>query len=254
MRCDRARNLINPFVDAELGGESRKAVAAHIEACADCAALVTDIQHMSKAIAEVGRELAPKSLALRVRCTLASALEEQGRAKKRLVRWRAPSGIVRQAGMLAASCVLSVLLTWWFMTSTGQANRLEQELLTAHVRSLLQDSPIQVASSDTHTVKPWFAGRVDFAPDVKDLTAEGFPLLGGRLDYVGERQVGALVYRRRLHFVNVFMWTAPGLDDVPPKLRTKSGYNLLSWSKTGVTYWAISDLDAHELERLQSLL
>jgi hypothetical protein len=109
--------------------------------------------------------------------------------------------------MLAASCALSVFLTWSFMTSTGQANRLEQELLTAHFRSLLHDSPIQVASSDAHNVKPWFAGRVDFAPDVKDLTVEGFPLLGGRLDYVGERRVGALVYRRRLHIVNVFMWT-----------------------------------------------
>jgi anti-sigma factor RsiW len=254
MRCDRARDLINPFVDAELGGEERKAVATHIKACADCASLVADIQHMSKAIAEVGREFAPKALALRVRSTLASAAEDQGRVKKRLVQWRVPSGIVRQAGMLAASCALSVLLTWWFTTSTRQANGLEQELLTAHVRSLLQDSPIQVASSDTHTVKPWFAGRVDFAPDVKDLTAEGFPLLGGRLDYVGGQRVGALVYRRRLHFVNVFMWTAPSLDDVPPKLTKKNGYNLLSWSNTGVTYWAISDLDDHELEHLQSLL
>jgi hypothetical protein len=103
-----------------------------------------------------------------------------------------------------------------------------------------------VASSDAHNVKPWFAGRVDFAPDVKDLTVEGFPLLGGRLDYVGERRVGALVYQRRLHIVNVFMWPAPSLDDVAPKLTTKNGYNLLAWSKSGITYWAISDLDALE--------
>ena len=254
MRCDRALELISAFVDGELDGEDRQAVAAHIEACADCAALAVDIQRMSKAIAEVRREPAPEALALRVRSTLASAAVDHERGKKRFVLWRVPSGIVRQAGMLAASCALSVILTWSFMASTGQANRLEQELLTAHIRSLLQDSPIQVASSDAHNVKPWFAGRVDFAPDVKDLTVEGFPLLGGRLDYVGERRVGTLVYRRRLHVVNVFMWTAPSLDDVAPKLTTKNDYNLLAWSKTGVTYWAISDLDALELERLQRLL
>src|SRR6185437_9388854 len=127
-------------------------------------------------------------------------------------------------------------------------------ILTAHVRSLLQDSPIQVASSDAHTVKPWFTGRVDFAPEVKDLTAEGFPLLGARLDYVHGRRVGALVYRRRLHTVNVFMWGAPGTEDTAPTLATKNGYNLLVWSKGGVTYWAVSDVDARELQRLYSLL
>jgi anti-sigma factor RsiW len=195
MRCDRALELISPFVDGELREEDRQAVAAHIEACADCAALAVDIRRMSKAIAEVGREPAPKALFLRVRSTLASAARDRERGKKWFALWRVPSGIVRQAGMLAASCALSVLLTWSFMTSTGRANRLEQELLTAHIRSLLQDSPIQVASSDSHNVKPWFAGRVDFAP----------------------------------------------------------GYNLLAWSKTGVTYCAISDLDALELERLQRL-
>jgi anti-sigma factor RsiW len=254
MRCDRALELISPFVDRELSGEDRQAVAAHIEACAHCAARVVDIQRLSKAIAEIGREPARKALALRVRSTLASTAEEKEGATRRLVLWRVPSGIVRQAGMLVASCVLFVLLTWSIMTSTEQVNRLEQELLTAHIRSLLQDSPIQVASSDAHTVKPWFAGRVDFAPDVKDLAVEGFPLLGGRLDYVGDRRVGALVYRRRLHVVNVFTWAAPSLEDAPPKLTTKNGYNLLAWSKTGVTYWAISDLDAPELERLQRLL
>jgi anti-sigma factor RsiW len=253
MRCDRAQELINPFVDGELGAEDREAVAAHIEACADCTALVVDMQRMSKAIAEIGREPAPKALALRVRSALAAAVDQEP-ANKRFLLWRVPSSIVRQAGMLAASCALSVLLTWSFMTATRQATRLQQEILTAHVRSLLQDSPIQVASSDSHAVKPWFAGRVDFAPDVKDLTAEGFPLLGGRLDYVGERRVGVLVYRRRLHIVNVFMWAAASRDDIAPKLTTKNGYNLLDWSKNGITYWAASDLDASELEHLQSLM
>ena len=173
--------------------------------------------------------------------------------RTRFVLRRIPSSLWRQATALAACCALSAVLTWWVVTSTGQLHAVQQEMVVAHIRSLLQDSPIQVASSDSHTVKPWFAGRVDFAPEVKDLTAEGFPLLGGRLDYVNQRRVGALVYRRQLHTVNVFMWRAPGTD-VAPTLAKRNGYNLLVWTKGGVTYCAVSDLASDELKRLQSLM
>ncbi|HEX5999583.1 MAG TPA: anti-sigma factor [Hyphomicrobiaceae bacterium] len=251
MRCDRARELVGAYVDGELKGDDRASVAAHIESCAVCRELTGDIRRTSKAIAALGREPAPAALASRIYGRLAGAADEE--VGKRLVPWRVPSGVWRQAAALAACSALSVLLTWWVMTSMGQADRLEQQILAAHIRSLLQDSPIQVASSDSHTVKPWFAGRVDFAPEVRDLAAEGFPLLGGRLDYVHDRRVGALVYRRRLHIVNVFMWRA-GNDDAAPALETKNGYNLLTWTRSGVTYWAVSDLDASELKRLQSLL
>ena len=212
---------------------------------------MSDIKRVSGAMAALGREPAPEALLQRVRSSLAGAAEQQ---EARAPWWRVPSHVVRQAAQLAAACALAVLLTWWVLSSGGQRERLEGELLTAHIRSLIQDSPIQVASSDTHTVKPWFAGRVDFAPDVKDLTAEGFPLLGGRLDYVGERRVGALVYRRRLHVINVFMWPAANAETTPPRLMTKHGYNLLAWNKGGISYWAVSDLDAAELQRLQGLL
>ena len=104
------------------------------------------------------------------------------------------------------------------------------------------------------TVKPWFTGRVDFAPEVKDLTAEGFPLLGGRLDYVGERRVGALVYRRNGHVVTVFMWPVGTTARAAPQSLVQKGYNLLTWSKDGVAFWAVSDLNAGELRQLQSLL
>jgi anti-sigma factor RsiW len=254
MRCERARELVGAYVDEELSGDDRTSVAAHIESCATCRELMADIESVRRAIAAVGREPAPKALTSRIRNDLAIAAEEQEGKRKRPVLWYIPRSVVRQAAALAATCLLAVLATWWVMTSNGQADQLQQEILAAHMRSLLQDSPIQVASSDSHTVKPWFAGRVDFAPEVKDLTAEGFPLLGGRLDYIHQRRVGALVYRRRLHVVNVFMWAAPSAKDVSPRLSAKNGYNLLSWRKGSVTYWAISDLDAGELKRLQSLL
>jgi len=252
MRCDQAYELIGAYLDEELSGGDRTSVADHIESCAGCRVLISDIKRTSKAVAELGRKLAPPALASRIRSRLAK--EEQEHAVKRLVRWRMPPSVWRQAAALAACCVLSVALTWGVMTSTGQVDQLQQEIVAAHIRSLLQDSPIQVASSDSHTVKPWFAGKVDFAPEVMDLTAEGFPLLGGRLDYVHQRRVGVLVYRRHLHTVNVFMWLAPDAGDAVPALANRNGHNLLAWTKSGVTYWAVSDLDAAELKRLQRLL
>lgn len=253
MLCDRARELIGAYVDEELSGDDRTSVAAHVESCAACRELMGDIERTSRAIAGLGREPAPTGLASRIHSRLADIAEEK-QGRKRYLPWRIPPTLWRQAAALAACCTLSVLLTWWFMTSAGQVDQLQQQIVAAHIRSLLQDSPIQIASSDAHTVKPWFAGRVDFAPEVKDLAAEGFPLLGGRLDYVHQHRVGALVYKRRLHIVNVFMWRAPGTEDAAPALANKNGHNVLLWTKSGVTYAAVSDLDAGELKRLQELL
>ena len=252
MRCDRARELIGAYVDGELSCDDRTSVASHIESCASCSDVMHDIGCTSHAIAELGRETAPPALAGRIRNRLAAEAQENRTTK--IVRWRVPPGRWRQVAALAACCVLCVALTWGAMTSMGQTDQLQQEIVAAHIRSLLQDSPIQVAASDSHTVKPWFAGKVDFAPEVKDLTAEGFPLLGGRLDYVHQRRVSVLVYRRRSHTVNVFIWQAPAAGDAAPTLAKKNGYNLLAWTKSGVAYWATSDLDAEQLRRLQGLL
>src|SRR5262249_47670475 len=152
-------------------------VAAHVEACAGCRELILHVRRMRAAIAQLGREVAPKGLSLRIESRLRSASERQTREAKRPALWRRLHNDARQVAALAACCALSALITWWFISSAEQASRLEQEVVAAHVRSLLQDSPVQVASSDAHNVKPWFAGRVEFAPDVKDLTAEGFPLV-----------------------------------------------------------------------------
>ena len=131
---------------------------------------------------------------------------------------------------------------------------MEREILTAHVRSLVQDRPIQIASSDGHTVKPWFNGRIDFAPTVRDLTFAGFPLLGARVEIVDGRRVAALVYKRRDHIINVFMWPTAEAE-VPGARHTNiKGYNALRWNAAGTTYWAVSDLNAGEMGDLQKLL
>jgi anti-sigma factor RsiW len=261
MQCERVRELLSPYLDGELSAEERRQVAVHLEECHSCSAQLSDFRRIGQTLAEAGREPAPKALAARVRGNLARAAHAEPPPTAALIP-KPPSagavalrrGLLRQAAVIAAACVLSALATWLATSSLGQQHRLEQDVLAAHVRSLLQDSPIQVASSDAHTVKPWFAGRIDFSPEVKDLASEGFPLVGGRLDYVGGRRVGAVVYKRRLHIVNVFMWPSASLGDVAPLLVTRNGYNLLTWRRGGVDYWAVSDLNAGDLAQLQALL
>ena len=255
MQCDRARDLLGAFADGELAGIEKQAVADHIQSCAACAVQLDDLGRIGQQLRATARETAPLSLAVRIREELAAEVARQATAPLRppLAKlWH--GGLLRQAGALAAACLVSSLITWSVMTWPGTLPRFESDVVAAHIRSLLQDSPIQVASSDSHTVKPWFAGRIDFAPEVRDFAAEGFPLLGGRIDYVGDRRVGAVVYKRNLHVVNVFMWPATGSDASAVQRHTVKGYNVLSWSKSGVTYWAVSDLNLDELQRLQALL
>src|SRR5262245_27296348 len=189
MQCERARELLSAFVDDELDAEQWRAVAAHVADCRSCADQVDDFRRIGSLLAEAGRERLPGTLAVRVRRNIASVPEAEdeedrhprSRVTSRLLPVR--RSFLRQAATIVAIGALSAAATWWFASSSNRTAQLEHDVLSAHVRSLLQESPVQVAASDTHTVKPWFAGRTDFAPEVKDLTGEGFPLVGGRLDY-----------------------------------------------------------------------
>jgi anti-sigma factor RsiW len=125
---------------------------------------------------------------------------------------------------------------------------LAQQVLSSHIRSLMPQHLTDVSSSDQHTVKPWFNGRLDFSPPVADFAKEGFPLVGGRLDYVDNRPVAALVYGRRKHFINVFVWPSASKIDAGTKDMTLQGYNLVQWTKSGMTYWVVSDLSKSELD------
>jgi anti-sigma factor RsiW len=162
------------------------------------------------------------------------------------------SPALRQAAVVLVACVVSASATWWHMQSVDTQQEITRDVVAAHVRSLLQDNIVQVASNSTHNVKPWFAGRLEFTPVVKDLSAEGYQLVGGRLDYVGGQRVAALVYKKRLHQINVFVW--PSNSETALKLDTADGYNIASWSRGGMAFRAISDLNAGELRELPSLL
>lgn len=153
---------------------------------------------------------------------------------------------------VAAGLLIAAFVGWGVgslrpISNSSPSDRLTSELIDAHVRSLLPGHLMDVVSSDRHTVKPWFAGKTDLAPAVLDLSDQGFPLLGGRLDYIDGHSVAALAYGRRLHTINLFVWRS-GQDESPNGSFAARGYNLVHWTKGGLSYWAVSDVALSDLE------
>jgi anti-sigma factor RsiW len=249
MRCEEARQLLSASLDGELGEDRRTDVEAHLRGCARCQEASAAWRHMRRGLTAVGREPVPVDLAPRIRARLAT--EDATGAAAGRPWW--PPAIHTKARRVAAMLIVagaSALAGWQLGRHSSDQLAIEHDVLAAHVRSLLQANPIEVASSSTHSVKPWFTGRIEFAPTVKDLSGEGFALTGGRVEYVGGRRIAALVYKRRLHVINIMMWPADGKERLAPRAVLLRGYNAVTWSSAGMTYWAISDLNSSELAEL----
>jgi len=182
---------------------------------------------------------APEALRTRIR----AAVRADARSRARPMMWR--------WGGLAAAFATVALVSWNVAMLQGRGSdeeRLAAEVSTAHVRSLMAENHLNdVISTDQHTVKPWFEGKLDFAPAVTDLAQAGYALMGGRLDYLDGRPVAALTYHHRLHVVNLFEWPAAGGSDAPPQLLSRNGYAIAHWRRGGLEYWAVSDIASADL-------
>ncbi|MGE5616474.1 MAG: anti-sigma factor family protein [Bacillota bacterium] len=152
-----------------------------------------------------------------------------------------------------AFAVLSAINVALIAAIPSKEDRVTDEVVTSHVRALMTSRPIDVVSSDQHTVKPWYAGKLDFSPPVTDFAAQGFALAGGRVDYVNGRAVAALVYRDREHLIDLFVWPASQGEEAVTAIERR-GFNVVHWSSGGMAYWAASDAEAASLERLRQLV
>jgi anti-sigma factor (TIGR02949 family) len=246
MHCAESKQAVGPYHDGELDAESADALRQHLTECASCAMLSDQHARLRSAVRDGAMYFtAPRELRVRVAQMAPTSAWSWLRRRLQLPSWVF-------AGSLAAAIALSVAATL-ISIQRESPDALAREVVANHVRSLMVDHLADVASSDQHTVKPWFAGKLDFSPPVDDLSRDGFELVGGRLDYLDGRPVAALVYQRHQHRINVFVFPAAGT--APGELtRSIHGYNVIGWNEAGMQMWAVSDLNAVELDRLHRLL
>jgi anti-sigma factor RsiW len=250
MECKELQELLHCYVDGELPAEQRSATESHITRCAECRKLVQEEKGWQQAIRRAGTYYTAPEL---VRQRIAGMTRRAGSAATvataaKAAPWR--------GWAVAASLLLSVAVSSgvsYSVFTPSVTELFQQDVVASHVRSLQMEHITDVASSDQHTVKPWFLGKLDYAPPVEDFAAEGFPLIGGRLDYLSHRVVAALVYRHAQHPINLFILPSREAGSAP-RASADSGYNVLHWTKDGMTFWAISDLNAAELGDFAKLL
>jgi anti-sigma factor RsiW len=251
MEPDRYAPLLSAALDGELGWFRRWRMARHLADCPSCATKLEELQAMQTAIrATLTRHRAPPGLAQRI----GNMLPRESVAPPPPVRWRwrfAPLAGTGFAGALAG-VALTLLLLGGPVPRTDRA--LTQAVLDSHIRSLMADHLTDVPTSDQHTVKPWLSARLDVSPNVSDFAAEGYPLVGGRVDYIDGHPAAAVVYRRAKHVINLFAWAAPDAADAPFRRQTRQGFNLISWRHGGIEYDAVSDVEMDQLAAFTRLV
>lgn len=241
---ENIRELLHAYVDGELDLANARETERHLQSCADCRGTERAIRDLREAlISDATAHRAPARLRRNVRAALR---REAKSSRQTLSPW-----LMFATGTAFAAVILGFAL--FQTTRAARSNAIVDQVVANHVRSLLAAHLVDVVSSDQHTVKPWFDGKIDFAPEVHDLSANGFPLVGGRLDYLDGKTVVALVYKRNKHPINLFSTPEPTNRSTSPTVETRRGYNVLSWTNNGMKYWAVSDLNEAELRQFTEL-
>jgi anti-sigma factor RsiW len=245
MNCAECEVLLHALLDGELDAGHARDVEAHVAQCSACAEKLSAFRAMRGAMATANlKEATPANLRSRIEAALPSPAPSVISLKTARPTRRMFFGGFAAGAALSAAAAASVFLA---VIRNDQEQTIADEVVSAHIRSLQAGHLMDVETSDQHTVKPWFDGRVDVAPPVVDLTAEGFTLLGGRLDYIGGAPVASVVYRRRKHIINLFVARRLGREHAFVTTSTVQGYNVRHWSDQGLDFWAVSDLDGEEL-------
>jgi anti-sigma factor RsiW len=240
VECREVEGRLGGYLDGELEPAVSTSVRDHLDACAACRQRLANLETIGRTVRRAPYYQAPE--ALRARLTQART---RSTVPSHWLAWAA-------AVVMVASLTGSI---WFVRSSAGAARTLDpvdavaQEVVNSHVRALMGEHLFDVRSTDQHTVKPWFLGKLDFSPPVTDLAQAGFPLTGGRLDYVAGRPVAALVYTRARHTINVFVW--PEASDAAHSSDTRAirGFHVRHWTRAGMSYWAVSDLNDAELDQ-----
>jgi anti-sigma factor RsiW len=253
MNCQECYDYVDAYIDNELDVAATILVKQHLRDCSKCRQLLEARKALGALLddPQVSFE-APDSLLAKVQSALPVARSDaKQRSWSRLV-------IPWFSVPLALAATLAVMIGLVFVNRGGVFDRsrdgaLAQEVITSHVRSLLATHLLDVPSTDQHTVKPWFDGKLKFSPPVHDFAEHGFRLTGGRLDYFNGREVAALVYQRKLHVINLFIWPSDSGRNTAAESFAKNGYNVSHWERDGFEFWAVSDVNAEDLNAFASL-
>jgi anti-sigma factor RsiW len=247
MKCDESKVMLHALIDGELDSGLARDVEAHVVSCAGCGEKFAAFRAMHDVMSTASlKETAPAHLRNRIEALIATpasrvvSIRQYMQPTRRSFFGGFAMGSVL-SGAVAASLALTVI-------RKDQQQTIAEEVVSAHIRSLQAGHLMDVETSDRHTVKPWFNGRVDVAPPVVDLTAESFTLLGGRLDYIDSEPVAAIVYQRRKHVINLFVAQHLAEKNLRPNAKSIQGYNCRHWTQDGLDLWAVSDIVGDELD------